>query len=328
MRLTCPNCGAQYEVPDEVIPETGRDVQCSNCGDTWFQNHPSQQADDASDATEAPHPGWDSPEDDAVDDFAPEVEDTVDDGSDDPAEDMPAAEPEDEATPEPEDPEEYEDAAEEGADEPEASVEEPEDLAEDDEADEEETPEVPARRALDPAIADLLREEAAREEEARAAEGGGLETQPDLGLDGQSDEDDQRSQQAKSRMARMRGLPEDSDAEAEDPEPDPGLISRRNLLPDIDEINSSLDSESVRAEAEQAGGDGASGGVAVGKSGFGTGFRRVVLLVLILVLLYVLAPVISENVPALAGVMKSYVDTVNAGRIWLNDWIGTMVKPE
>ena len=40
MRLTCPNCGAQYEVPDEVIPDDGRDVQCSNCGDTWFQAHP------------------------------------------------------------------------------------------------------------------------------------------------------------------------------------------------------------------------------------------------------------------------------------------------
>ena len=40
MRLICPNCGAQYEVPDEVIPEDGRDVQCSNCGDTWFQSHP------------------------------------------------------------------------------------------------------------------------------------------------------------------------------------------------------------------------------------------------------------------------------------------------
>ena len=45
MRLVCPNCGAQYEVPDDVIPETGRDVQCSNCGDTWFQKHPSQDRD-------------------------------------------------------------------------------------------------------------------------------------------------------------------------------------------------------------------------------------------------------------------------------------------
>ncbi|WP_411996937.1 zinc-ribbon domain-containing protein [Aaestuariibius violaceus] len=37
MRLTCPNCGAEYEVSEDAIPTTGRDVQCSNCGDTWFQ---------------------------------------------------------------------------------------------------------------------------------------------------------------------------------------------------------------------------------------------------------------------------------------------------
>ena len=48
MRLTCPNCGAIYEVPDNVIPEDGRDVQCSNCAVTWFQ-HPA---------------GWEEPEDD------------------------------------------------------------------------------------------------------------------------------------------------------------------------------------------------------------------------------------------------------------------------
>lgn len=37
MRLTCPNCKAQYEVTDTVIPQGGRDVQCSACGATWFQ---------------------------------------------------------------------------------------------------------------------------------------------------------------------------------------------------------------------------------------------------------------------------------------------------
>ncbi len=36
MRLTCPNCEAQYEVPDDAVPASGRDVQCSNCGHTWF----------------------------------------------------------------------------------------------------------------------------------------------------------------------------------------------------------------------------------------------------------------------------------------------------
>ncbi len=322
MRLTCPNCGAQYEVPDEVIPETGRDVQCSNCGDTWFQNHPSQQADEAGDTADAPHPGWDSPDEEAAEDATPEVE-ASDDVPDEPSE------PEDEPVAEVDSPVEADDTDDNEMAAPEEPSEDTEEPGEDheDEAPAEEPPEMPTRRGLDPAIADVLREEAAREEEARAAEGGGLETQPDLGLDGQADEDEQRSQQARSRMARMRGLSEDSMDEAEDNEPDPGLISRRNLLPDIDEINSSLDSESVRAEAEQAGAEAAAGGAA-GKSGFGTGFRRVVLLVLILVVLYILAPTLSENVPALAGVLKPYVDTVNAGRIWLNDWIGTMVASQ
>lgn len=43
MRLTCPNCKAQYEVSDGVIPPGGRDVQCSACGATWFQ-YPAEVA--------------------------------------------------------------------------------------------------------------------------------------------------------------------------------------------------------------------------------------------------------------------------------------------
>ena len=38
MRLTCPNCTAQYQVPADAIPENGRDVQCSACEHTWFQS--------------------------------------------------------------------------------------------------------------------------------------------------------------------------------------------------------------------------------------------------------------------------------------------------
>ena len=56
MRLVCPNCGAQYEVPDDVIPQGGRDVQCSNCGHTWFQVHPEQDAGLAEDLEEPPAP--------------------------------------------------------------------------------------------------------------------------------------------------------------------------------------------------------------------------------------------------------------------------------
>ena len=36
MRLLCPQCDAEYEIPDDVIPTEGRDVQCSGCQETWF----------------------------------------------------------------------------------------------------------------------------------------------------------------------------------------------------------------------------------------------------------------------------------------------------
>lgn len=38
MRLICPSCVAQYEIDEDVIPSEGRDVQCANCGHTWFQD--------------------------------------------------------------------------------------------------------------------------------------------------------------------------------------------------------------------------------------------------------------------------------------------------
>ena len=36
MLIKCPNCTAQYEVPNAIIPAAGRDVQCSSCSKTWF----------------------------------------------------------------------------------------------------------------------------------------------------------------------------------------------------------------------------------------------------------------------------------------------------
>lgn len=50
MRLMCPNCDAEYEVDASAIPESGRDVQCSNCGHAWFQPHPDLEADQAAEA--------------------------------------------------------------------------------------------------------------------------------------------------------------------------------------------------------------------------------------------------------------------------------------
>jgi predicted Zn finger-like uncharacterized protein len=36
MRLTCPSCGAEYEVPDGMVPAAGRHVQCTACHARWF----------------------------------------------------------------------------------------------------------------------------------------------------------------------------------------------------------------------------------------------------------------------------------------------------
>lgn len=44
MRLACPNCDVRYEVPDDAIPIGGREAQCTNCGHSWFQQHPDREA--------------------------------------------------------------------------------------------------------------------------------------------------------------------------------------------------------------------------------------------------------------------------------------------
>jgi len=56
MRLICPNCDTQYEVDDNVIPDEGRDVQCSSCGKTWFQKSAAQMEADGETPAADPEP--------------------------------------------------------------------------------------------------------------------------------------------------------------------------------------------------------------------------------------------------------------------------------
>lgn len=43
MILVCPNCQASFNVADDAIPATGRNVKCSSCENIWFTFHePSQ----------------------------------------------------------------------------------------------------------------------------------------------------------------------------------------------------------------------------------------------------------------------------------------------
>ncbi len=37
MRVTCPNCGSKFNVPDKALGTTGRKLKCGKCEHKWFQ---------------------------------------------------------------------------------------------------------------------------------------------------------------------------------------------------------------------------------------------------------------------------------------------------
>jgi predicted Zn finger-like uncharacterized protein len=37
MQLTCPNCGATYEIPEDAIGANGRKIRCRACDTSWFE---------------------------------------------------------------------------------------------------------------------------------------------------------------------------------------------------------------------------------------------------------------------------------------------------
>lgn len=245
MRLTCPNCSAQYEVPDEVIPESGRDVQCSNCEQTWFQAKTPQAA-----AVEPPP----TP-------VAKDVAEAV-----------------------------TEDAAQEKTEEPDKAEE-----TEAAEAQPENTDEA-ATGNVDPAVASILKEEAAREAELREREGGKLESQPDLALDPPAED-------SKAIPKRPSTTETASDA------------GQKDALPDVEAINSGLRSDLTSDDAETAAPARRSGG-------FLRGFALIIIIGIILILVYGNANQISEAVPQADPVLKSYVSLIDQARVWLETQTG------
>ena len=100
--------------------------------------------------------------------------------------------------------------------------------------------------------------------------------------------------------------------------------SRRGLLPDIEEINSSLRSTSdrrpARADDHDTPGltvedrDNAAGP----KRSFSRSFSLTLLIAMVFLALYVFAPALVEMVPAIAPVMDAYVSAVDALRVMLD----------
>lgn len=43
IRLICPECATEYRLPDSVIPETGREVECTACGRVWWASRTGEE---------------------------------------------------------------------------------------------------------------------------------------------------------------------------------------------------------------------------------------------------------------------------------------------
>lgn len=261
MRLICPNCGAEYEVPTEVIPAEGRDVQCSACSTTWFQAHPDHDTTLADESA------------------APSVEPVANPPE---QEDLPPTE---------------------------AEAETEENIAP-----------APVRRELDASVSDVLREEAEFEAAARAAEqGDGLESQPDLGIDAAPESEvERRAREARERMARMRGEPVSAQQAIAATKVAAG--SRRDLLPDIEEINSTLRPSGERRRATEAS-DADLEGTEPREQRKGKFFRRsffsMILLAALAVCAYIFGPKITEMLPAAQPYVAQYTQAVEDARTWL-----------
>ncbi len=286
MRLVCPNCAAQYEVEDSVIPDNGRDVQCSNCGHTWYQRSASRPITRPISKTpelEQPAADHHHSTDDATEDATVEEVAAV---SEEPAER--------------EEPEQETEAAEMAAAGSDAAVETAEAVEEEhDHA----ALEAEAPRALDPEVTDILREEAEREHAERDAETrAGLETQSDMGLDSSSEETPPHIQE---RMARLREMEDELGPTALATTPTSG--NRKELLPDIEEINSTLSP----SEEEGAGNVAAAAKLEASRGGFRRGFALVIIIFAAMMLAYIYAPNIVQLNPQTEPIMSSYVSWIN-----------------
>ncbi len=162
----------------------------------------------------------------------------------------------------------------------------------------------PVGRSLDETVLAVLREEAEREVSARQSEG--IETQVEMGLQAGSAAEEATA----ARIARLKGL--DVARGAGKPQ------TRREMLPEIDAINSTL-----RASSESRGGAAAAVSATMAmprtrQAGFRNGFVLIVMVAAIGMAAYVLAPRIAAQMPATAGAMQAYVAAVDAGRVGLD----------
>lgn len=247
MRLICPNCDAQYEVADDVIPTSGRDVQCSNCGHVWFEHRKEHTPRDASETAAA------------------DVEHDAPTGD----QDGPG----------------------------------------------------PVRRELDPKVADILREEAALESKARARSAAPLESQPDLGLDAAAPVEVRPASTAQP-FVRDEIAKRETATSPSTPDPAP----RRDRLPDIEDINSTLRTADATGLDPVPDDALAYNPPPEGGSGFRRGFSLMLVLAACLISVYALAPQIAQSMPQADPYLSAYVAQVDTARTWLDARVSVVLS--
>ncbi|CUH75992.1 family finger-like domain protein [Tritonibacter multivorans] len=306
MRLTCPNCGAQYEVPEDVIPPEGRDVQCSNCGDTWFQlSAEALAAEQEQNAPEAEMPIDAAAEERPKRAIDPQVSQIL-----------------------------REEAEREAAlrSAPEGSLETQTEMGLEDTFDPEGSPK-PAAPADEVAAADPAAAAPEPDVEDPAAPDSDATEAPEVTEVTEPSDTSGAVQVADPAehaavAAAVQGLMQSEDKpELKDPAPAPAPFggrtrrstSRRDLLPDIEDVSQDLSGDDTMTHSGAA-----EDTVVAAKQrsgGFRSGFVLMLLLMGIAVFVYAQAPDIADVLPEADSALTTYVSWVDGLRLWLDDLV-------
>jgi predicted Zn finger-like uncharacterized protein len=253
MRLICPKCNAQYNVADNAIPQGGRDVQCSSCGNTWFQTEkPKVLSREVSRILSTPIPAVVKTQSRDVSGY-----------------DMPQS----------------------GRGQAEGPMHEP-------------VGDGPRHRQVDPKVANILREEAARTHGVSDYSAGAAAPKRESSSEVVAE--------TRKRIAQLTAdtddvIPGNSSTVAT---PDPRAV------PDINEINAAL--RARYDDSEQGGLTELEKHEAIRRRGFRRGFFVVLILIGLILLPYVYADEVTQNMPQLQGYMATYVAVIDQLRLTLN----------
>jgi len=165
------------------------------------------------------------------------------------------------------------------------------------------------QRSIDASVLAVLREEAEREATARRKESAQpIETQTEMGLS----QPTSASSVVAKRIARMKGA---------DPEsrPAPRSQTRREMLPAIEEINSTLRATSERRTANSAPDAASVPHAGWGVNSFRNGFVLMFVVAAFGVFAYAMAPRIAQQLPAIAPYITNYVELADSARVWLDE---------